>query len=387
MAGFHSPSHHTIQIGRTVNDSPGLYVHIPFCLSRCGYCAFVSTVYSTETADAYIEAFAREVRQRSIFGNDVSPRTIFIGGGTPSCLSPRQLETVLRLLPQSEGEVSCEMNPDSANDSVLSLLREYGVTRCSFGVQTFSESGLEILGRRHNGRQARRAVEKALAAGFRSVNIDLINGWPGQTMDALSNDIDIAVNLGIQHISNYTFILEAEAAGYARFREAGETDGEMERRYWDFIEEYLEKNGFIHYETSNFSRPGHQCAHNVDIWKGKEYLGVGLGAHSYLGGRRFANTKNMEKYIQCSNVDDMEDYSETLPDEARARECAVFWLRLFEGICLPEFAVRTGHDFFALYGDRVNMYVEQGILEYAGDHVRVAKEYHPVLDAVLTDLV
>lgn len=394
MAGFHTSLENSIQDGQAVSfppQSPGLYVHIPFCLSRCGYCAFASGVYDAELADMYLGAAEAELRMRRTFADGVAPSTVFIGGGTPSCLSPGQLERLLGFLPKSDGEATCEMNPDSVDEEKLRLLRDWGINRISFGVQTFSESGLRFLGRRHDRETALRAVDMAQSMGFHSISVDLLNGWPEQSENELHEDISIVVNLGIQHLSYYNFILEPEASGYPIFSclaSGSEDEDERGERYWKIIEESVENNGFTHYETSNFSLPGFQCDHNVRIWRGGDYLGVGVAACSHLRNRRHGNYRDTELYIKCiKNRDNAEEYSEVLGGKEKARECAVFWLRLFEGVDVAAFQALTGYDFFSLYSDVLPGLFEKGFMERAGGYVRVAKGCHLVLDGILVDLV
>lgn len=374
-------------------QSPGLYVHIPFCRSRCPYCAFASGIYDTDLADKYLAAITRELSLRGTFRND-TPSSLFIGGGTPSCLGPKQLEKLLYILQFSTpvSEATCELNPDSTDADKLRLLLNGGVNRCSFGVQTFSEKGLRLLGRRHDGASARRAVELALKLGFPEVSLDLITAWPGQNERELLEDLQQAADLGVTHLSCYQLAME-EGSVFRRQllgNKLEEKDDDETRRFWDLTESRLVQLGFWHYETSNYCRPGHACRHNVAIWKGGEYLGVGAAAHSHLGGRRFANVINTREYIATIEEGRLpEAFSETLDPEAKARESAVFWLRLFEGIDLAEFRERTGFNFQELYAEVLPGLVERGLLVLAdaGGRIRVAKEHQPILDAILVELV
>ena len=375
-------------------NQPGLYVHIPFCLSRCGYCAFVSSLYSSELADAYLTILDREMRFRHDVFASSQPSTLFIGGGTPSCLSSSQLQTLLAMLPfpKEGGEATCELNPDSVDQNKLELLRKYGVNRCSFGVQTFSEQGLRLLGRRHDAATAIGRIGEAKKIGFSSLSLDLINGWPGQTPEEWKEDLRKTVDLGVQHISCYTLILEEGSKSFAALSALTLEDdsGERARDFWEMTHDILAAAGFVQYETSNFALPGYACQHNVHTWQGKEYLGVGVAAHSYLGGRRFANTDLVDAYLACNFITNAcEIYSERLEPEARAKECAVFWLRLFEGIDAVEFKERTGFDFFALYRNELPGLLQQGILECDKNktRIRISERYQPILDSVLVDLV
>ena len=370
----------------------GLYIHIPFCLSRCGYCTFPSGVYNSDLADAYLIALENELHVRDYFSSAYLPETIFIGGGTPSCLSLKQLDKLLSLLPQPiVGEATCELNPDSCDREKLQLLLQYGINRVSFGVQTFNNQGLRLLQRRHSAETARKAVSLAVHMGFSSVNVDIIHGWPGQTDELLLDDLINIVDLEVQHISSYTLIVDADACCYDQYRAllgGDEVDGDRGRRYWEKIENFLENKGFRHYETSNFCRDGYQCLHNVATWRGGEYLGIGLGACSHIEGERFGNTTDINTYIQCSNVKDaVVAYREKLEGEEKARECAVFWLRLFDGVELDAFFTQTGFDFCTLYNDVLPGLLREGILEMGKGRVWVARRYQPVLDSVLEQLI
>lgn len=376
-----------------MDNGISLYIHIPFCLSRCNYCTFVSGGYDATLADAYIASIAKELQQRTVFSRQ-RPHSLFIGGGTPSCLSLRQLEYLFSFLPMPEsgGEATCELNPDSVDGEKLRLLRQCGITRCSFGVQTFSERGLHLLGRRHDAATALRAVNMALETGFTSVSLDLIMGWPGQEVAELEADLRRAAALGVRHLSCYNLLLEPGSALATIMQEQGlaEKDEEEGRLFWDTAETVLAESGLQHYETSNYAKPGWQCRHNVHIWQGGEYLGLGAAAHSFLNGRRSANNGDREGYIAAIREGkSAEVFSETLRPEERARECAVFWLRLFEGVELAVFRKRTGWDFMELYAETAPGLLERGFLalDAKGERVFVPREWHPVLDALLPELV
>ncbi len=367
----------------------GLYVHIPFCLSRCGYCTFVSGEYDPALADAYLAALAAEWREEGGF----IPDTLFIGGGTPSALQPRQLARLLAFLPQPEGEATCELNPDSATVEKLRLLRDWGINRLSFGVQTFSPRGLAILGRRHDAATAREAVRQAVDMGFPAVNVDLIYGWPGQSAADLRVDVEESIALGVKHLSCYALILDASARAYDYYRtllQGEEAEEEIGAGFWEFLDQELEARGFRHYETSNFAREGYYCRHNVHTWEGGEYLGIGLGAHSHRGGVRWANSADLPAYcLAMGKSREIRVFSEQLPPEEKARETAVFWLRLFRGIALARFRERSGFSFEALYRAELPGLLREELLEYAegGLRIRVPRRRQIILDSILAELI
>ncbi len=365
---------------------PGLYVHIPFCQSRCGYCTFVSQPYHSEQADQYLQALAEEWKEKG----DFVPETLFIGGGTPSVLSPQQLERLLSFLPRPVDEATCELNPDSASREKLRLLKDWGINRLSFGVQTFSPAGLTLLGRRHDAATARAALAWAADLGFSALNVDLLYGWPGQSQEILAHDVKESLALGVRHLSAYTLIMEASARSYAYYRTllgGDAVDEEIGAEFWEFLDGYLEGQGFSHYETSNFAQPGFQCRHNVNTWEGGEYVGIGLGAHSHRQGERWGNTEDWERY--CQGPETRKAFSEILPAEAKARECAAFWLRLFRGVDLARFRQRTGFAWAELYQKELPALLAAGLLEYAeeGTRIRVPRPKQIILDAILMELV
>lgn len=376
--------------------NPGLYVHIPFCASRCRYCAFASSIHESERASRYLEAMKMEARHRGIFPT-TAISTLFIGGGTPSVLEPKNLTELFSFLPtlSSSIEATCEANPDSLSPEKIEILLANGINRLSLGVQTFDSKGQRFLGRRHDAKQARQAIGLAVKAGFQSVNIDLLSAWPGQKVVDLKNDLAIAMDLGSDHISCYNLIVERDTelgreAAQGLWRE--KDDGEA-REFWDVTEETLSRGGFLHYEISNFARPGKQCAHNSNCWRGHEYWGLGAAAHSHNDGGRSANATDISAYIESiAKTGSAEVFSERLDPVAKAREGATLWLRMAEGIAMVEFRDRFGVDIEVLYRRELPNLLRQGILEIVdnasgGKNVRLSAEAFPLADSVTVDLV
>ncbi len=367
----------------------GLYVHIPFCRSRCGYCTFVSGIYDEGAAESYLTALAGEWEERG----DFVPETLFIGGGTPSVLTPRQLTRLFAFLPHPTGEATCEVNPDSATAEKLQLMRDWGINRLSFGVQTFANPGLHLLGRRHDAAASREAVTRAVALGFPAVNVDLLYGWPGQSKRALLRDLETSLALGVRHLSCYALILDETAPAYEYYRTllgGDETAEEVGAEFWEFIDRELEDRGFEHYETSNFAKAGYCCRHNVNTWEGGEYLGIGVGAHSHRGGARFANITDLPAYVLAGGRgQEIRAFTERLPPEKKARETAAFWLRLFRGIDLARFQEQSGFAFTELYQRELPNLLQEGFLEYAeaGRRIRVPRRRQIILDSILAELI
>ncbi len=376
-----------------MSTSPGIYVHIPFCLSRCAYCGFASGIYDLVAADRYLDALAVEIASRAGVFSTQPPSSLFIGGGTPSSLTVSQIRRLLALLPawHPDTEATVELNPDSVDAEKLAVLREGGINRCSFGVQTFDSFGLSLLERRHTAEQVEEAVVLARKAGFERINIDLIVGWPAQKRETLMRDCRRAIELGTTHLSCYMLIPDENTLFSEKVVARGlqfQSDDQA-RETWDTVEAVL-SGEFRHYEVSNYARPGCECRHNVATWKGGEYYGFGAAAHSHVGGSRFANCDSAGDY--CRLVLGGETpvmFSETLSPLDKARETAVMWLRLTEGINALEYAQRTGFGLEEVYPAIVPSLVARGMLEWNESRIvlRVTREWYPLLDTILVELV
>lgn len=370
----------------------GLYVHVPFCLRRCAYCAFVSSVYDAARADQYLDALGREFRERTA---SFHPTTIYIGGGTPTALSLSQLERLLeffRPLTASVAEFSVEANPGTLTTDKAALLRAGGVTRVSLGVQTFEPDGLQVLGRAHTEKQARAAWAMLREVGFENLSLDLIAGWPGETEAVWENDLARALALGAEHLSCYSLTYEpgtplGERQTAGAVAALGE---EEERRLFDRTGEILSAAGRPRYEISNFAKPGRECRHNVNYWVGGEYLGLGAAAHSHVGGARFANEDDIDVYSRRMKAEGTaKSFEERLPPERSARECAVIWLRMMAGIDAAAFRARTGFALATLLERELPRLIRDGWLEWddEGERLRLTPAAIPIADAVLAELV
>ncbi len=372
--------------------APALYIHVPFCAKLCPYCDFAVTLHEPGLADAYFEALEREFAGRA---RALSPATIFIGGGTPTALSEPHLERLLRLCGPAVSpllaEFSIETNPNTLTARKLRRLRQAGVTRVSIGVQTFCRRGLEILGRAHTPPQARAAVARARAAGFDNLSVDLIYGWPGQTEAEWRADLDEVIRLRAPHVSAYCLSYEPGTLLHAR-RERGELrplPEEEERELFDLAEATLAAAGLPRYEVSNFARPGYECRHNLNYWRGGEYAGLGAGAHSHLDGTRSANEKDTRAYVRAITARGAAQvFSEKLPPEAHARETVVIWLRLAAGIDRQAFRQRTGFDLERLLAPELPALLADGRLEWCDrSRLRLTRRAFPLADSVLAELV
>jgi len=270
-----------------------LYVHVPFCAHRCGYCDFVTVTGREDERARYVDALAAEAERA-----DVAPETIFVGGGTPSILADRDLARLLAALPAA-AEVTVECNPETVTPAKAQVLVEGGVTRVSLGAQSFRPHLLEVLERRARPGQIVAAVRVLRDAGIQSLNLDLIFGVPGQSGADLRADLDALVALGPDHVSAYE--LEAKPGTRFTHRHGRELERQAEAMedYYEEVVGALRAAGYRWYETANFCRPGHECRHNLGYWLGHDYLGIGVGAVSTLGLERRRNRPGLRAYLEA----------------------------------------------------------------------------------------
>ena len=311
----------------------GVYVHIPFCKRRCLYCDFFSTTL-LHRREEYIQALLAEIAQRKDETGEPI-RTIYIGGGTPSLLTPEQIAAIVSAIGTADAEeITMEMNPGDATPNYLREIRKAGINRLSIGVQSFKDELLKELGRRHTAVQAIDAVHMAQDAGFDNISIDLMYALPGQTEGLWQADISIALHLKVQHISSYGLMYE-QGTPLTRQRDAGQIepiDEETENQLYDILCKRMKEAGYIHYEVSNFALPGYESKHNSSYWDGTPYIGIGAGAHSYMGRTRSWNPDNLDAYINGIMAHNLQRESETLTDRDIYNERIMLGLRTCKGI-------------------------------------------------------
>lgn len=316
----------------------GLYVHIPFCKSRCIYCSFFSTTGLTPLLqEQYVDALCRELTLRADYLNGEPIHTLYIGGGTPSLLSPHSIGRIAGSL-HDLAEFTVECNPDDVTQSFASGLVEMGVNRVSMGVQTFSDSRLSFLRRRHNASQIPQAIEHLRSAGIRNISIDLIFGFPGQTLQEWEDDISKALSLEVQHLSAYALSYEQGTALYDMLsrEEVSEIADEESLAMYNTLIDRLTAAGYEHYEISNFALPGYHAQHNASYWDGTPYLGIGAGAHSYTHyptPSRQWNISNVAEYIGSINQGIIPCEVEQLDADTQYNDIITTALRTSTGIC------------------------------------------------------
>ena len=358
----------------------GVYVHIPFCKKRCLYCDFFSTTL-LERREVYIEALLKEIHTRRDEAHETI-RTIYLGGGTPSTLEAKDIQRLLDAIGTAQAEeITMELNPGDASPEYLQALRQTGINRLSIGIQSFQDTLLKLIGRRHNAAQAVAAVKRAQEAGFDNISMDLMYALPTQTMDQWKADIETALQLGIQHISSYGLIYESGTA-LTRQVEAGTLeaiDEETETAMYDYLCDTLKKHGFVHYEVSNFALPNREAKHNSSYWDGTPYIGVGAGAHSYIGHVRSWNPDDLEAYIHGINSGTLVRESETLTDTDLYNERVMLGLRTYRGIPEPTTVQHRSN---------IDRLVQKNLLRRTDDHRLVATQQGiHILNRIIEDLM
>jgi len=386
----------------------GLYIHIPFCIEKCRYCDFLSFGGNDESLHlAYIEALIAEIE--NIKGCGYEADSIYIGGGTPSLLNSdsiiKMMDAVSKAFAVSDNaEISIEANPKTVTTQKLSAYHSAGINRLSMGAQSTDDGLLKVLGRVHNSSDITVNYEQARKAGFDNINIDLMFAIPGQTRKQWMNSLSDIINLGPEHISFYSLQLEEGTPFYRMFTEGtleyidDETDRNM---YHDAIEK-LNSSGYMHYEISNAAKPGYQCEHNLKYWSMDEYLGLGLGSHSYINGQRFSNERNLYKYIETGNKlikkekISMKQISGLSPfvvwEHKNSRqddisEYIFTGLRKIEGIQLNDFTDRFGISVNEIYNNEILEHIENGLLELSEERLKFTLKGIDLSNFVLVDFV
>ena len=390
----------------------GLYIHIPFCESRCIYCGFFSTT-SLALREDYVAALCHEMQLRPAalaLGSPEPVSTIYLGGGTPSQLSAEQLtrlfhgigkylESEERRVNFDGKEITMECNPDDVTDDFCNTLRTLPVNRISMGAQTFSDERLHFLHRRHNAREVRTAVERLRCAGIRNISIDLMFGFPNETLQDWLSDISEAISLGVEHISAYSLMYEEGTALY-RLLEQGkikEIDEELSRQMYEVLIDRLTSAGYEHYEISNFARPGFRSRHNSSYWNETPYVGIGAAAHSYhrsvidggreLLARRSWNVEDIRKYIDSIRKDILPSEYEILDEDTRYNDLITTALRTSDGISLTKMKAEFGPLAYQRLVTEAQGHIRKGLMKIENGRLSLAREGLYISDDIMSDFM
>jgi oxygen-independent coproporphyrinogen-3 oxidase len=368
------------------SDAIALYLHIPFCTAKCGYCDFNSYAGHEHMIPSYAGTLVKDAAlwRDAVRGRTVE--TVFFGGGTPSLNPPDEMRQILDGMRATfnvaaDAEIALEANPGSLSEEYLRALRDIGFNRLSIGVQSFDDEDLVALDRIHTAQDARDAYAAARAAGFDNVNLDLIYGLPEQPLSAWRRNLEQAVELAPEHLSLYALTIE-EGTPLARDVARGRVtapDPDMQAEHYEWTQDRLAAAGYEHYEISNWARPGRECRHNLVYWQNREYLGLGAGAHSFLNGVRFSTALLPNRYAEL--VDESAAAAdgtmrhvvgaEDVTPELAMADTMILGLRLAVGIDAREFLRRHGRDLRAVYGSIVDEFVGYGLLEATDTRVRL----------------
>ena len=373
-----------------------LYIHIPFCIRKCAYCDFLSAPADQETIARYMDALKKQLVRQAASFQDRKIDTVFIGGGTPTVLLTEQLAELLETVQinyalAKDIEITVEANPGTITAGKVHALAGGGVNRVSLGLQSASETELRLLGRIHTYDDFLRSYGLLREGGIRNLNVDLMSALPGQTIASYERTLRRVLSLHPEHISAYSLIIEEGTPFYEQYREderlrdAGEEPrllpGEAsERAMYELTGELLSEYGYERYEISNYAKAGFACRHNIGYWTGEEYLGLGLGASSYIEETRFCNTSDLREYLE-------EDFSprdvQKLSKTDRMAEFFYLGLRMTEGVAKAEFVRRFGLSAVSVYGDVLKDLVERKLLEDTGTHYRLTPFGRDVSNQVL----
>ena len=367
-----------------------LYIHIPFCVRKCGYCDFLSAPADEDSRDRYVQALLMEIeRYRGTETADRKIKTLYIGGGTPSILSIRQLDDIMQKIKCTFNfhkgiEASMEMNPGTASKEKCRALYQMGINRLSIGLQSTNDAELKALGRIHSYEDFLNTYTWCREAGFQNINVDLMAALPYQTVESYTTGLRKIICLAPEHISAYSLILEEGTPFYQKYNSGCYPlpDEEQERLMYRETEQILAQVGYERYEISNYAKKGYACRHNLVYWQGGDYLGLGLGSSSYMDGARFHNTTDFKTYVNqnadkdrpagCNDelmhgqgkqrIEEIAEVWEELSVQAKMEEFMFLGLRVMEGVSGTEFEKRFGKTMEEVYGAVLQKHEEEGLL-------------------------
>lgn len=377
----------------------GLYIHIPFCKTRCIYCGFFSTV-GESMKDRYVDALCDELKMRRNYIGD-AVRTIYIGGGTPSQLSEKNIEKIIDTIYKyydveaAEGmdvtEMTMECNPDDVDSNFASFIANTPINRISMGAQSFSDEMLRFAGRRHDSSQIQLAVERLRKADIGNISIDLMFGFPGETEQIWQADLRKAIELNVEHLSAYSLMYEEGTPLYKMLQDGKvkEIDEDLSLSMFNTLLDTMNEAGFEHYEISNFARQGFRSRHNSSYWHDIPYLGVGASAHSFNGISRQWNVCDVKQYISSICSGSVPAEVEVLSKDSRFDDIVMTSLRTREGIDLEGIRDKFGTDYLEFIEREARKHVESGLLRYddGGKRLALTRKGIFVSDDIMADLM
>ena len=360
----------------------GIYIHIPFCKKKCYYCDFVSYANNCKNVEEYIKTVIKEIESYNLENYNIT--TIYIGGGTPSYIDSKYIVEILAKLKQklqnnetkfNNIEITIEVNPGTVTKEKLQMFKNCGINRLSIGLQSTNDELLKQLGRIHNYNQFLDTYNWAKEVGFENINVDLMLGIPNQKIEDLKDSLEKIVNLKPKHISVYSLIVEEETT-IEKMINSGELklpEEEEERNEYHYTKNYLELNGYKHYEISNFAIDGYESKHNTNCWKQKSYIGFGIAAHSYMNGVRYSNTTDLKQYLIKSSKE-IKTIHEKQNKEEMKKEYMMLGLRMLDGVKISEFKAKFGENPIFLFRKELEELVNEELVEIDLDNIKLTNK-------------
>lgn len=378
-----------------MDNQISLYIHIPFCQSKCYYCDFASYANKNDQMTAYVLALKEEIGRYGVLLQNYEINTIFIGGGTPTVLSPHLLRTILQSLFQNfkintHAEITIESNPGTLELEKLEVLKECHINRLSMGFQAYQNNLLKDLGRIHTVEEFIQNYLLARSLGFDNINVDLMFSLPNQTLKNWMDTLKNVVLLNPEHISCYSLTIE-ENTPFGKWEEEGKiklNDEETDRAMYHYAGWYLSKMGYRQYEISNFSKSGFLSRHNLVYWTYKPYIGIGLGAHSFYNGERYHNTYNLDQYIKAKgDLSNLKEDAEEISLSMQYAEYMFLGLRLLEGISIQKFNEKFKISFEEIFGKKVEKLIKLGLVESNKDIIKLTSKGLDVSNMVFAEFL
>ena len=374
----------------------GLYIHIPYCIHKCGYCDFNSHPIKQDEMNHYIDALVAEMKHYAkTYSNTNIIRTIFLGGGTPTTLTVYQLERILKecvseFTVASDAEITIEANPATIDIEQLKSIRQTGYNRISIGVQSFDKAELKLLDRAHGPEEIHSTVDRARKAGFDNLSLDLMFAVPNQSLSSWESNLNKALEKNPEHLSTYNLTIE-QGTAFSKLQSNGKLimpDDDHQLELYKRTIERLTKKGFHHYEISNFARRGKECKHNITYWENKNTLGLGAGASSYMNGTRFKNINLPAHYIrQVKEKKIGVEHSETLEPRQAMGETIMLGLRLLQGISIHQFEKRFQISFINLFRNIISALKEKELVIIEKDYLRLSQKGLFWADSVILEFI
>ena len=356
------------------------YIHIPFCKKICSYCDFCKMFYNEQLVDKYLISLEKEID--SLYKNEILD-TIYIGGGTPSSLNLNQLEKLFKIINKlnksSNIEYTIECNFETISKEKLELFKKYGINRLSFGIESINEDNQKLLERENKKEEIINIIKTAKSLGFNNINVDLMYALPNETLEVLNKDIDFILSLDVEHISTYSLIIEEHTKLY--INNITNINDELDEEMYKLICKRLKENNYLHYEISNFSKPGKESHHNTCYWNNDEYYGFGLGASSYINNYRNTNTRSITEYLKDNYLKEEEFISETDKEEYEI----LLNLRKSEGISLNEFKEKYKVNFLDKY--KVENLINNNFLKLENNHIYIPEDKWYISNEIIVKII